>query len=159
MKRTTKNAATTEPKYVIPESEQSWKSRYYQTLLAHQKSFKALSICRAFCPRGCTISEDPTPVGPEHLCTSDGQLPFKTSTWLLGSCTGGERSRRAQPRWRRPRGTKDLCEDAQGQLPCTRSQKLLRHACCRPGFSLPPVEWKKNIAKGTTDPGVDCFDQ
>ena len=80
-------------------------------------------------------------------CTFDGQLPFKTSTWLWGSCTGGERSRRAQPRWRRPGGTKELCEDAQGQLPCTRSQKLLRHACCRPGFSLPPVEWKKTLAK------------
>ena len=73
-------------------------------------------------------------------CTFDGQLPFKTTTWLWGSCTGRERSTRAQPRWRRRRGTKDLCENAQGLLPCTRSQKLLRHACCRPGFSLRPVE-------------------
>ena len=78
-------------------------------------------------------------------CTFDGQLPFETTTWLWGSCTGRERSTRAQPRWRRNRGTKDLCEDAQGLLPCTRSQKLLRHACCRPGFSLRPVEWKRRI--------------
>ena len=76
-------------------------------------------------------------------CTFDGQLPFETTTWLWGSCTGGEISTRAQPRWRRNRGTKDLCEDAQGLLPCTRRQKLLRHACCRPGFSLRPVEWIK----------------
>ena len=84
-------------------------------------------------------------------CTFDGQLPFKTTTWLWGSCTGGERSRRAQPRWRRPRGTKDLCEDAQGLLPCTRSQKLLRHACCRPGFSLRPVEWKRRTRSALPD--------
>ena len=78
MKRTTKNAATTEPKYVIPESEQLWKSRCHQTLLIKSLSklfpFAELSVIEvAFplrIPRRWVLS----------TCTFDGQLPFKMTT-------------------------------------------------------------------------------